>query len=83
MRKITEKEYYKWRDTQSKIDIKVQLANLLLALDEVIVDNIGLMSVKGRSCFVLACYCRFLLEEHGIDVDTKYKWREIFEKEVL
>ena len=82
MRKITEKEYYNWRNSQLDNGMEYQMSKLLSALDSLLMDTIGSMVGKGVAAASLACNCRFLLEDYGWEMNTKYKWKELFEVEL-
>ncbi|CAM0053453.1 hypothetical protein VPHF101_0009 [Vibrio phage F101] len=82
MYKITEEEYYNWRNKQLDTGMEYQVSKILSALGSLLMDTSGSMVVKGFAVASLACNCRFLLEDYGLEMDTKYKWKELFEVEL-
>ena len=82
MRKITETEYYNWRNKQLDNGMEYQMTKILSALDSLLIDTSNSMSLKGVAAASLAYNCRFLLEDYGWEMDTRYKWKELFEVEL-
>lgn len=82
MHKITEKEYLKWKNTDPSAGVEWQLEKILRVLDQLLMDKSNQMVVKGIAASVLACNCRYLYEEYGMEVSTTYKWKELFEREL-
>ena len=82
MRKITEEEYYDWQNRQLANGMEYQMSKILSSLDSLLMDTSNSMSLKGVAAASLACNCRFLLEDYGWEMDTRYKWKELFEVEL-
>ena len=82
MRKITEEEYYDWRNRQLDKGIEHQMSRILTVLDTLLMNKKNSMSSIGVVSACLACNCRFLLEDYGWELDTRYKWKELFEVEL-
>ena len=82
MRKITEEEYHNWRNKQLDNGMEYQMTKILYALDSLLMDTSNSMGLKGVAAASLACNCRFLLEDYGWEMNTRYKWKEIFEVEL-
>ena len=82
MYKITEEGYYNWRNKQLDNGMEYQMAKILYVLDSLLMDTSNSMDLKGVAAASLAYNCRFLLEDYGWEMDTRYKWKELFEAEL-
>lgn len=79
MRKITEKEYQKWK-LRFEEDSSI-IFSLLNILDNNLVAGQGMAS-KGVTAAAIACSARLLKERHGINWEGFYNWKELFEVEI-
>ena len=82
MRKITEKEYKKWKSAQGLYGVDYQMSKLLNIVDELIINGNNHLLTLGIACSAMACNCRYLHDKFGVDLVTKYKWKELFEVEL-